>query len=333
MFRDECEIEVAAGKGGDGAVSFRREKYVPKGGPDGGEGGKGGDVILVADGSITSLLRISRQPRYAARKGQPGGPRDRSGHGGDDLVIEVPVGTQIMDAERGHLLGDLDQPDAHLVLARGGRGGRGNACFKSSVRQAPRRADKGGEGEHRRVRLELKIFAEVGLVGLPNAGKSTFLSSVSRATPRIADYPFTTLKPEVGIVSVGDFDTLVLADLPGLIEGAAEGAGLGHRFLKHVERCRVLLHLIDVSGSAHEVPEKALRVIESELESYSTELSARPRLIAATKVEDAEAEAAADRLETAFGSPIARISAVQGDGVQELLGSLYALVRGVSEEG
>jgi GTP-binding protein len=328
MFRDECEIEVAAGKGGDGAVSFHREKLAPLGGPDGGDGGKGGDVVLWASERVNSLLAVGRQPRYAARKGQPGGSSDKSGHGGADLVLEVPVGTQVYDKKHGHLLADLDVAERRLVIALGGRGGRGNASFKNAVHQAPRHAEQGQPGEHRLVRLELKLFAEVGLLGLPNAGKSTFLARVSRATPKIADYPFTTLGPQVGIATVGDHETLVIADLPGLIEGAAEGAGLGHRFLKHVERCRVLLQLIDVSSHAHAPPEEALRVVEGELERYSPELARRPRLIGATKVEDEESRAAADRLEEAAGRPVHRISSVLGEGVEPLLNALFSIVRG-----
>jgi GTP-binding protein len=327
MFRDECEIEVEAGKGGDGLVSFRREKYAAKGGPNGGDGGKGGDVVLVASDTQNSLLSIGRRPRYAAQNGQPGGPNDRSGEEGADLVLDVPAGTQVVDREHGHVLADLLEPGRRLVLARGGKGGRGNASFKSSVHQTPRRAEQGRPGETRAVRLELKLFAEVGLIGLPNAGKSTFLSTVSAATPKIADYPFTTLVPHVGIATVGDYDTLVFADLPGLIEGAAEGAGLGHRFLKHVERCRVLLHLVDVSADATAAPEEALRVIERELERYSPELYRRPRIVAATKVEDEASAAAAERLEAALGRPIHRISAVLGEGVEPLLRALHALVR------
>jgi GTP-binding protein len=327
MFRDECEIEVEAGKGGDGLVSFRREKYAAKGGPNGGDGGKGGDVVLVASDTQNSLLSVGRRPRYAARNGQPGGPNDRSGEEGADLVIEVPAGTQVVDREHGHVLADLLEPGRRLVLARGGKGGRGNASFKSSVHQTPRRAEHGRPGETRAVRLELKLFAEVGLIGLPNAGKSTLLSTVSAATPKIADYPFTTLVPHVGIATVGDYDTLVFADLPGLIAGAAEGAGLGHRFLKHVERCRVLLHLVDVSADATAAPEEAVRVIERELERYSPELYRRPRIVAATKVEDPTSAAAAARLEAALGRPIHRISAVLGEGVEPLLRALHALVR------
>jgi len=327
MFRDECELEVRGGRGGDGAVSFRREKFAPWGGPDGGTGGDGGSVVLVASSSVNSLLRVGRRPIYEGENGRPGGPRNRSGSNGADCPVLVPVGTQIYDAERGHLLRDLLRPDERCVVAAGGRGGRGNKSFASAVQQAPRKAEPGQPGEARRVRLELKLIAEVGLVGLPNAGKSTFLSSVSQATPKIADYPFTTLSPEVGIAAVGDSETLVVADLPGLIAGAAEGAGLGHRFLKHVERCSVLLHLIDVSEEATVEPLEALRVVERELEEYSPELARRPRLLVATKCEDEPAEERARALEHGAGRPVHRISAVIGAGVRELLAEAHALAR------
>lgn len=332
MFRDEIEIHVAAGRGGDGLCSFRREKYVPKGGPDGGDGGDGGSVILRATSSINSLLALGRRPRYEARKGMPGGPVKRYGKSGDDLVLDVPVGTEVKDAKRGHVLKDLATDGAEVVIARGGRGGRGNAHFATPIQQAPRRADPGQPGEERSIRLELKLVAEVGLVGLPNAGKSTFLSSVSRATPKIADYPFTTLEPQVGIATVGDFDTLVIADLPGLIEGAADGHGLGHRFLRHVERCQVLLHLVDVSEGALQAPEEAWRVIDAELERYSPTLARRPRIVVASKVEGEAGELAAAELERALDRPVMRISSQTGLGVEELLLQARGAVRGVTEQ-
>ena len=327
QFRDECKITVAAGKGGDGLVSFRREKYIPKGGPNGGDGGDGGSVIVRATDRVHSLLSVGRRPIYKARNGQPGGPNNRAGKSADDLVIEVPIGTQIHDARRGHVLRDLAEDGDEVVLAKGGRGGRGNAAFATAVRQTPRHAEPGGKPEEREVRLELKLFADVGLLGLPNAGKSTFLSRVTAATPKIADYPFTTLVPQVGIASVADHDTLVIADLPGLIEGAAEGAGLGHRFLRHVERCRVLLHLVDVSDSATDDPLEALRTIEAELERYSSTLHGRPRILVATKVEDEAARANADALEQELSRPLHRISSVTGEGVDALLARAHALVR------
>ena len=331
QFRDECEIRVSAGKGGDGLVSFRREKYAPKGGPNGGNGGDGGSVILRAMDRVHSLLDVGRRPIYKARKGQPGGPNNCFGKSADDLVVEVPIGTQVFDLLRGHLLRDLAEDGQELVLARGGRGGRGNSAFASAIRQTPRYAEPGGVGEEREVRLELKLFADVGLVGLPNAGKSTFLSRVTAATPKIADYPFTTLVPQVGIARVLDHDTLVLADLPGLIEGAAEGAGLGHQFLRHVERCRVLLHLIDVSEEAVDDPTEAHRTIEREIERYSSTLAGRPRLLVATKVETEGAEDRAKALEASLGRPLLRISAVTGRGLGELLQRAHQLVRAADQ--
>ena len=325
MFRDECELVAEAGKGGDGLVSFRREKYVHKGGPNGGDGGDGGSVILVATSKTSSLLEIGRKPRYRAEKGQPGGPVNRAGRGGRDCVVPVPVGTQIFDQRRGHLLRDLKLEGESVVLCRGGRGGRGNASFANAVRQTPRHAEPGRPGEARSVRLELKLVAQVGLVGLPNAGKSTFLSTVSRATPKIADYPFTTLAPQVAVAEVGHLRTLVLADLPGLIEGAAEGVGLGHRFLKHVERCSVLLHLVDVSGSSDTEPVDAAQVLQGELERYSPELATRPRLLVATKCESPEAEERAAALAEVMG-PTLRMSSATGQGVPEVLEAAWGLV-------
>lgn len=327
MFRDEIEIELCAGKGGDGLISFRHEKYVAKGGPDGGDGGRGGSIWIVARADLNSLLALGRRRRYTARSGQPGGPVQRTGAGGEDQELFVPVGTQVFDSARGHLLRDLTAEGERVEIVRGGAGGRGNMHFVSSVHQAPRRATPGQPGEERRVRLVLKMFAEVGLVGLPNAGKSTFLSRVTAATPKIADYPFTTLVPQVGIATVGDHDTLCIADLPGLIEGASAGHGLGDRFLKHVERCGVLLHLVDVSSAALRDPLEAWEVIEHELAQSSPELAGKPRLAVATKCEDDEARERASRLEAGIRTPLVRISSVQGLGLEELLRSARTLVR------
>lgn len=332
MFRDECEIDVVGGRGGDGAVSFRREKYVPRGGPDGGDGGRGGDIVLCASRHVTSLLKLARRPRYAARNGQPGGGQNCTGRSADAVRIEVPVGTQVRDALHGNLLRDLAREGDEVVVARGGRGGRGNASFATAVQQVPRHAQPGEPGEARRLRLELKLFAEVGLVGLPNAGKSTLLASVTAARPKVADYPFTTLVPEVGIAEVGDYDTLVLADLPGLIEGAAEGHGLGHRFLRHVERCAALLQLVDVSDAAELEPEEAFRVVAEELERFSPLLAAKPRLVVASKVETGSAEERAERLQRALGREVLRISAVRRQGLAPLLARARELVRGVAGE-
>ncbi len=333
MFRDEAVIEVVAGKGGDGLVSFRREKSVPLGGPDGGDGGRGGSVVFVASSSQNSLLELGRRYRYAARDGEPGGPKQMSGASGHDLIVEVPVGTQIFDNLRANLLRDLVEEGQRVVVAQGGKGGLGNVHFANSVRQAPRIATPGREGERRELRVVLKLFAEVGLVGLPNAGKSTLLARVTAATPKIADYPFTTLVPHVGIARVGDFDTLVLADLPGLIEGASDGHGLGHRFLRHVERCKVLLHLVDVSGMADPAPAEAWRIVDRELLAFSAELAAKPRLVVATKYEEESCEERASELERAAHAPVLRISAVQGRGLKELLLAVRALVRGGAPDG
>jgi len=326
MFKDEVEIEVRAGRGGNGAVSMRREKAVPYGGPDGGDGGDGGSVVFVASHQLNSLLPLAGHYHYVAPDGRPGGGQMCSGKSGEDLVIDVPIGTQIFDKKWGNLLRDLAHEGMRLQIARGGRGGQGNARFATSVRQTPRFAQNGTRGESRDLRLELKLFAEAGLVGLPNAGKSTLLAAVTAATPKIADYPFTTLSPQVGIARLAENDTLVLADLPGLIEGAAEGHGLGHRFLRHVERCRVLLHLVDVSDSALEDPDESRRVIEGELERYSAELAARPRLLVATKCESPDAHERADLLEQAAGVPVVRISSVERRGLQELLRAAWNIV-------
>ena len=330
MFKDECEIEVVAGKGGDGVVSFHREKFVPRGGPDGGDGGdggSGGSVVLVASDHSNSLLPVSRRFRYAAPDGKRGMGQLKSGRGGEDLEVEVPVGTQVFDRARGNLLRDLTQVGQRLVVAQGGAGGLGNARFANSVRQTPRFATEGKPGETRALRLELKLFAEVGLVGLPNAGKSTFLSAVTAATPRIADYPFTTLSPQVGIASLDATTTLVIADLPGLIEGASEGHGLGHRFLKHVERCRVVLHLVDVSEEAEHEPLEAWRVIKGELARFSIDLAAKTRILVATKVESSAAEERAAALERETGEPVWRISAARRAGLREVLVAAHRQVR------
>jgi GTP-binding protein len=327
MFRDEAEIEVIAGRGGDGIVSFRREKFAPRGGPDGGDGGSGGSVILVASTSLNSLLPVGRRYTYRAESGRPGSGSNKTGRGAEDLELEVPIGTQVYDRDRGNLLRDLSSVGDRLVAALGGSGGKGNARFASSVRQTPRIATPGEAGERRLLRLELKLFAEVGLVGLPNAGKSTFLAAVTAATPKIADYPFTTLVPQVGIARLSDNDTLVIADLPGLIEGASEGHGLGHRFLRHIERCRVIVQLVDVSESAETQPDDAWRIVDAELSRFSADLARRPRLLAASKCETPAAEERARLLEAASGVPVWRTSSARNEGLLELLLEAHRCVR------
>ncbi|HEV8237946.1 MAG TPA: GTPase ObgE, partial [Thermoanaerobaculia bacterium] len=281
QFLDEAVVHVKGGRGGRGCVAFRREKYVPRGGPSGGDGGHGGAVILVGDEGLNTLYHLSLPALYAAEKGRNGEGSNKTGRSGEDLEVRVPLGTQAFDVETGELVGEVLAQGERLVVAPGGRGGRGNARFSSATRQAPRHAQPGEEGVELRLRLELKLLADVGLVGLPNAGKSTLIASVSAARPKIADYPFTTLVPQLGVVALGPYDSFVIADLPGLIAGAAEGAGLGIQFLRHVERCRVLLHLVDLSSEGDAAEDFA--TVERELGEYNAALLERPRLVVGSK--------------------------------------------------
>jgi GTP-binding protein len=322
MLVDLARIHVLAGNGGAGCVSFRREKYVPKGGPDGGDGGRGGDVLLRVDGHVRTLLDCREQPRYRAEHGRPGSGNQRSGRSALDLAIRVPAGTLVRDAESGEVLADLKHADESFVAARGGRGGRGNAHFATPTHQAPRHAEPGEPGEERRLELELKLIADVGLVGLPNAGKSTLLSRWTRARPKIAPYPFTTLEPHLGIAVLDEERNFVVADVPGLIEGAHLGKGLGLQFLRHLERTRALVFLIDVTD---ERPADTLALLSREIEQHSSDLASRPRLVALTKSDliapERRAEAARDA-----GLPDARvISAHSGDGLRDLLDELWTL--------
>jgi GTP-binding protein len=323
-FVDEATIHVAAGNGGNGTVSFRREKYVPRGGPDGGDGGRGGSVWLEADSGINTLADFRFQRKFRAAGGQPGAGKNMAGRGADDLTVKVPVGTVVQDAATAEVIGDLTAPGQRLLVARGGEGGQGNARFKTSVNRAPRRATPGTPGEARDLVLELKLLADVGLVGLPNAGKSTLIRQVSAARPRVADYPFTTLHPNLGVVSVGSHRSFVMADVPGLIEGASGGAGLGIRFLKHLQRTRLLLHLVDIAPlEGQPSPEESARVIVGELEQFSPELAARPRWLVANKadlVPDGQAAARAAALAESLGyeGPVFCISALSGQGAGDL---------------
>ncbi|MCB9868501.1 MAG: GTPase ObgE [Planctomycetes bacterium] len=322
MFLDEYECTVVGGRGGDGCCSFRREKYAPRGGPDGGDGGRGGSVVLVPTIHRNTLYHLGGARRYEAENGRQGTGSDCAGRQGADLEIEVPVGTMVYDAERGNLLKDLDQPGVAFEVARGGRGGRGNARFKTSTNRVPRQWEQGLPGELRQVRLSLKLIADVGLIGLPNAGKSTLISTLSRARPKVADYPFTTLEPSLGIVVGRDGGSFVMADIPGLIEGAHEGKGLGDRFLRHVERTRVLLHLIDCSTTADTDPVDAYRVIRQELAGYSADLATRPSLVVATKVEDQDSAARATELAARIDRPVVPISAATRRGLEAMVDAL-----------
>jgi GTP-binding protein len=321
MFVDEARITVLGGDGGNGCLSFRREKFVPKGGPDGGDGGHGGSVILVADPELNTLLPFRYKSIFQAERGRHGEGAQRTGKSGGDLEVHVPVGTLVTDETDGTTLADLSHADDRALVAAGGHGGRGNARFTSSTNRAPTRHEPGREGEKRSLKLELKLLADVGLVGFPNAGKSTFLSRVSAAKPKIADYPFTTLAPVLGVARVGDERTLVVADIPGLIEGAHGGAGLGDRFLRHVERCRVLLHLVDPTSHERDFAQ-AVDAIDRELGLYSPTLASKPQILVLTKLDalqDADAVARARKDAARRGRPLHVVSAVTGAGLDELM--------------
>ena len=331
MFVDEARISVHGGDGGDGCISFRREKFVPKGGPDGGDGGHGGSVVLVANPELNTLLTFRYQPVYRAERGRHGEGAHRTGRSGADLEVPIPVGTVIFDEDRASVLADLAHPGDRYVAARGGRGGRGNARFATSTNQAPRRHDPGEEGETHVLQLELKLLADVGLVGFPNAGKSTLLSRISAAKPKIADYPFTTLAPMLGVARVDDERILVVADIPGLIEGAHAGAGLGDRFLRHVERCRVLLHLVDPLAPARELG-PAIDAIDRELALYSERLAGKPQILVLTKkdaLQDETVVEAARREAQARGRALHVVSAVTGEGLTGLLRAAADAVAGL----
>jgi GTP-binding protein len=325
MFIDRAKIHVEGGNGGNGVTAFRREKFVPRGGQSGGDGGRGGDVVLVADASLNTLLHLRYNPRHVAERGSHGEGSNRSGHNGADLIVRVPVGTQIFDAATGDLLHDLSHDGDRWVAARGGRGGFGNAHFTTSTNRAPRYHQSGSKGEELELQLELKLLADVGLVGFPNAGKSTFISTVSAARPKIADYPFTTLEPHLGVVDLGDFRTFVIADIPGLIEGAHTGAGLGDRFLRHIERTKLLLHLVDVSSVSGRDAVGDYEAVNRELASYNQDLALRPQFVVATKMdaldEPERLESLKQRAEQ-DGKPFFAISSATGAGVRELVNAM-----------
>ena len=327
MFRDEAVLHVRAGKGGDGCYSLHREKYVTQGGPDGGDGGHGGSVIIVATSHENSLFRVARQREHFAQHGCPGSPNNCSGAKGESIEIRVPVGTQIKDARRGNLLADLKEDGDRVVIAEGGRGGKGNARFASATHQTPDRFEKGAPGEDRQVALELKLVADIGFVGLPNAGKSTLLRTLTSARPRVGAYPFTTLDPSLGVMETGaDPHSLVLADIPGLIEGANEGKGLGHQFLRHVERTKILLHLVDCSVDSAD-PWEDFQTIRQEITAFSSELAQRSWLLLATKVEDDASRLRAENLMQKSGQDGLMISAAMAQGLEVLRFRLAAMVK------
>jgi GTPase len=326
-FVDEAIISVQAGRGGNGCLSFRREKFVPRGGPDGGDGGDGGSIYLEADDSINTLVDYRYQPNYKAESGHSGAGSNRTGAKGSDQVLKVPVGTTVIDSDNDEVLGDLTQPGEQLLVAQGGFHGLGNTRFKSSINRAPRQTTPGSEGESRNLKLELKVLADVGLLGLPNAGKSTFIRAVSAARPKVADYPFTTLVPNLGVVKVQQHRSFVVADIPGLISGAAEGAGLGIRFLKHLTRCRLLLHLVDVAPFDGSDPVDNVRTIQQELENFSPTLAQREQWLLLNKIDllppdevEARCRDIVERLK--WQGPIYRVAAINKTGTEVLCGKI-----------
>ena len=335
-FVDEAPITVQAGNGGKGCLSFRREKFVAKGGPDGGDGGDGGSVYLVADESLNTLVDYRYQPRYQAQNGEQGRGRNCTGAKGEDLELKVPVGTTVIDVDTGEPLGDLLEPGEKLLVAQGGWHGLGNTRFKSSTNRAPRQTTPGTEGECRDLKLELKVLADVGMLGLPNAGKSTFIRAVSAAKPKVANYPFTTLVPNLGVVQVQRHRSFVIADIPGLIEGASEGAGLGIRFLKHLTRCRVLLHLVDLAPFDGSDPAQNALAIEHELAAFSPTLAKRERWLVLNKTDLVPADELEERCQSVINAlgwqgPVFRVAAIRGEGTEVLCGQLMDHLEEVKE--
>lgn len=335
-FIDEADIYVKAGDGGRGCVSFRREKYVPKGGPDGGNGGKGGSVIILADARLSSLLDFRYKKEFVAERGQHGMGSLCSGRDGDDLVLKVPAGTVIKNAETGEILADMVEDGQKYLACKAGRGGKGNAHFATSTHQTPRFAQPGEPGEEKRLRLELKLLADVGIIGFPNAGKSTLISHISAAKPKIADYPFTTLVPNLGVVKYGDFGGFVVADIPGLIEGAHEGKGLGIKFLKHTERTRLFIHVLDLSPDTKRDPLHDYEIVNRELQAFNPELAGRPQVVALNKIDITEAGEALSGLLKFFerlGIKVFPISAATGKGLAELVNYVGAQVESLKKSG
>lgn len=321
-FIDEAKIYIKSGAGGRGCVSFRREKYVPRGGPNGGDGGNGGDVVMITNENMSSLLDHRYRQHYRAKRGEHGKGKDMHGKNADTLYIPVPIGTIVRDFDTGEVLGDLTEANETLLVAKGGRGGKGNARFATSTNQAPKTAEPGGESQERTLLLELKLLADVGIIGFPNAGKSTLISRISAARPKVADYPFTTLVPNLGVVSYGDGKTFVVADIPGIIEGAHEGAGLGIQFLKHIERTKLLIHLLDLSPVTGRDPVEDYETLNRELKAYSRELSKKPQIVAPNKIDITESRLKLDEVKKYFDKKrikIYPISSAIGEGLKELV--------------
>ncbi|MEM1082126.1 MAG: Obg family GTPase CgtA [Pseudomonadota bacterium] len=326
-FVDEAQIEVRAGRGGHGVVSFRREKYIPRGGPDGGDGGRGGSVYLEGDSGLNTLVDFRHARLFRARNGQPGAGRQKSGKAAEDVIIRVPLGTLVRNVSTDELIGDVTEHGERLLVARGGTGGKGNIHFKSSVNRTPRQFTEGTPGDERGLHLEMKVLADVGLLGFPNAGKSTLISAVSAARPKVADYPFTTLHPNLGVVSLEAGRSFVMADIPGLIEGAADGAGLGHQFLKHLQRTGLLLHLVEIESMDALSPVEQVRTLEQELAHYDQALTHKTRWLVITKVDLLPASARAAAIETIlrelnWQAPYFAISSVAGEGLNPLIGHI-----------
>lgn len=337
MFADRAKIIIRSGKGGDGCVSFRREMYVANGGPDGGDGGKGGDIIFQVDDGLNTLIDYRHKRKYAAEDGKPGGKRRCHGANGKDLTLYVPAGTVVMEAQSGKVIADLSGDNKRQVLLKGGKGGNGNMHYATSTMQVPKYAQAGAASLELEVLLELKVIADVGLVGFPNVGKSTFLSRASHARPKVANYPFTTLNPHLGVVDYKEIDGFVIADIPGLIEGASQGTGLGHEFLRHIERTRVIIHLVDIASIEGRDPVEDIYKINEELKLYNQEIAMRPQIIAANKIDalGPDADEALQRIKQEFepkGVPVYGISAVSGQGVKELLWAVKKLLSTLPKE-
>ncbi len=335
MFIDLAKIYVKAGDGGNGCVAFRREKFVPFGGPAGGNGGKGGDVVLVADEKLQTLMDFKYKKHYKAKRGQHGSGGNKFGKSAEDLILKVPVGTIVKDAETGEIIADLIENGQKVIIAKGGKGGKGNTAFKSPTNQAPTEAEEGEKGEERWIILELKLLADIGIIGFPNAGKSTLISTISHAKPKIADYPFTTLSPVLGVIQFDIGESVMIADIPGLIEGASEGQGLGHDFLRHIERTKALIHVIDISDFREREPTEAFEAINKELENYSPELLKKQQIVVGNKIDMLSNKEEIEDLKKKFeekGYKFIPVSLVTKEGIDELLNEIRNISKSLKEQ-